>query len=234
MKEPIERKSDPTPVMDVSWVAGLLAMTMVAMTLFFAQPIACTAIITLCALLSLHRFHTVPDLRAGLVGCVCGPLAECAATAADLWRYSHPQIGGLPLWALPMWWLFPVCTRRLALAFGGEPRESLLLRPLLAMGLEILWLCRWGNGSPGLALLGIIVLGALCYGRSWSRADSVAVVCCGCLGPFAEVIPIHAGAFQYARGDLLGMPVWLAPGYALFGIGLLRLAAALRFLKPED
>ena len=227
MNDSVERTPGRTRVMDVACVAGLLALTMVAMTLLYAQPIACTAMIALCALLSVHRFRTVPDLRAGLVGCVCGPLAEWAATGAGLWRYSHPQIHGLPLWTLPMWWLFPVCTRRLALAFGGEPRESFFLRPLLVMGLEILWLCWWGNASPGLALLGILILGGLCFGRSWSRADTVALVCCGCVGPFAEFIPIRAGAFHYVRGDLFGMPIWLAPGYALFGIGLLRFAAAL-------
>ena len=52
------------------------------------------------------------------------------------------------------------------------------------------------------------------------------------LGPACEAMPVAAGAWAYARPDLLGMPVWLPLAYALFA--LLVAQASLSLLHPPD
>jgi hypothetical protein len=44
------------------------------------------------------------------------------------------------------------------------------------------------------------------------------------LGPFAEIISIHFGVWQYANPTLLGIPVWLPLGWG-FGIVFMKRVA---------
>jgi hypothetical protein len=40
----------------------------------------------------------------------------------------------------------------------------------------------------------------------------------GLLGPICEALPIAAGAWTYANPEVLGMPGWLSPAYAVFAV----------------
>ena len=67
--------------------------------------------------------------------------------------------------------------------------------------------------------------------RSRPEKSTVILLAAGAvLGPACEALPVAAGAWTYARPDLLGMPVWLPLAYALFA--LLVAQAGLSLLRP--
>lgn len=211
--------------LDVALVGALLAGAIATMTLLWQRPVAATALITGLAGISLLRFRGRDDRALGLTGLLLGPAAEWAATSAGLWRYAAPQLGPLPLWVLPMWWMFPVAIHRLckALAPEGSFRTG---RPLstLALALAVIaWLCLLGTSRPVVALLGTLGMLALTLRDGWNRAAGIAIALCAVVGPGAELIPIHAGAWSYPSGPLAGLPIWLPTGYAVFGLSLVRL-----------
>ncbi len=227
-----KRSTHPGPMLDATWIGLLLAATIGAMTFCFDSPRTCTALITSLACLSLLRFHERADLAAGIAGLILGPMAEFAATSAGLWEYAHPQWGTLPAWIFPMWWLFPVATRRLTGLAGADPPARGPALALGVMAVEIAWLCTWGNTQPLLASAGLLVLAAALLAPARSRADAVAMVCCGGVGPLAELIPMQVGAFSYPAGGWFGLPPWLPLGYAVFGLALLRVGAAFPLRLP--
>jgi uncharacterized membrane protein YoaT (DUF817 family) len=199
-----------------------------AMTLGYRHAVPTTAIIAVIAAASTITWHARTDLFLSVTAVVIGPLAEIAAIRTGLWQYANPSFAGLPLWTLPMWWIYPVAVVRLVEAItGSRPRPRSLGFSAAMMILSVAWLCAFGAASPRLAVIGTIIMIAAIHRRHRSRVDIASLVVCGVIGPIAELLPVTAGAWSYANGQVLGLPIWLLPGYAAFGTALIHTGLAI-------
>lgn len=213
---------------DLFFIATLLAVAIVTLTYGYERPLLTTLIITTLAATTLWPWHGRQDVILGTTGLLVGPFVEWLATGCGLWTYATPSVAGLPLWVLPMWWIYPLAVTRLATAFTGHSASPGSLRlSITTIAAVVGWLCIFGVERPLLALLGTLVLLAAHLYRHHRAIDGVTLVVCGLIGPGAELFPVMAGAWTYPAGPLLGLPLWLPTGYGVFGVALIQLGLSL-------
>lgn len=213
---------------DAIVVAMLLAAVISALSFGYSSPLGTTAFVSTCAVLSLLVWRSGDDLALGVSGLIFGPAIEWAATSSGLWRYAAPSIAGLPLWVLPMWWIYPVAVTRLVRAVTGQRlRPSSGWFAVALMGLLVPWLCLFGQRQAGVALAGTVVLLSVFLYRHHSRMDVAALVICGVIGPAVELLPVGMGAWSHADTGWLGLPIWLPSGYGVFGVALIHAGLSL-------
>lgn len=202
-------------------IAGvaLLITVIAALSSATLNPLFATIVITAAAATTLLLWRATQDVVLGMIGMVVGPFTEWAATSNGLWAYTIPSVAGLPLWVVPMWWIYPVTVARLIAAIVGKPPQpsSLVLVAALVL-IEVPMLCAFGNSRPLLALSGTLIMLAIFLRRHHAPVDIVTLVICGVIGPLAELIPVQMGVWSYA--DSSSLPIWLPTGYGIFGAAL--------------
>jgi uncharacterized membrane protein YoaT (DUF817 family) len=204
---------------DLTAGVALLIVVIAALSSATATPLLSTIVIAAAAALTLVVWRTTQDVVLGVTGMVLGPLTEIAATSSGLWQYAAPSIAGLPLWVVPMWWIYPVTVARLIGAVTGRaPQPASLLFVAALVLIEVPMLCAFGNSRPVLALIGTLIMLAIFLRRHHTRVDVVTLVICGVIGPIAELIPVQMGVWSYAGERSL--PLWLPTGYGVFGAAL--------------
>lgn len=225
---PVELARASTRKRDAIIVALLALGAMVAIASFYRNTLLCFGVITVLALVSASIWRSRSDRILCLTGLCLGVPTEALATSSGLWTYSHPDIGTLPLWTAPMWWMFPIAVTRLVhAAFGQEMPSRPARTSAVAIALLVPWLCLIGPTRPGVALLGTVAVLAFLFSRGVSRPELGALVIGGLLGPIVELVPVRLGAWHYPVGGPLGLPIWLLPGYGAFGLALVRLGIRL-------
>ena len=79
------------------------------------------------------------------------------------------------------------------------------------------------NMKKGISLLLIITY--VFANHFWhGKHDIIFFISGGVLGPFAEIIAIHFGVWQYTNPDFLGIPMWLPLAWGFVSVMLLRIA----------
>lgn len=91
--------------------------------------------------------------------------------------------------------------------------------PLVAAGL--------GARTAGIAIAWIAVALQLALVR-FRRADVLTMLAAAALGVVGESLLVHAGLFAFTRADVLGVPLWLAPSWALLGVSFAYVLVRLR------
>jgi hypothetical protein len=213
---------------DQLMVAALLVVVIVSLSAGYPAPLRTTAVVTFAAALTLAIWNSRDDVALGITGMIVGPVIEMAATSSALWHYSSPSVGGVPIWVVPMWWIYPVTVARLIRSINGCPiavRSSTFAIAVILI--EVPWLCVFGVHRPLVAFSGVIMLLCVWVWHRHSLNDVIALVICGLLGPGAELIPVRMGAWAYPDGPLFGLPLWLPAGYGVFGAALIQLGLSL-------
>lgn len=209
--------------------AVLLVVVIAALSLGHGEPLRLTVFFAAVASATLLVWRRRQDVVLGLVGVAIGPLTELAATSSGLWTYRTVSIAGLPLWVVPMWWIYTVTVARLVRAVASDeprPRSAGLAVALIAI--EVPWLCAFGNTRPVVALLGTLILLAVFLQRRRPQAvDLVTLLICGAIGPAAELIPVSVGAWGYGDPVRSALPIWLPSGYGVFGAALVHIGLAI-------
>lgn len=209
-------------------VVALFVTVIVALSYGYGSPMRTAALLATVVGLTLTVWNKREDMALGAIGIIAGPLIELAATASGLWQYTSPTFARLPLWVIPMWWIYSVTVARLIRSLTGEPiaaRSTVMAAGLITV--EVPWLCAFGVSRPLVALTGVIVLLALFLSRHRTPNDAIALIVCGLIGPAAELIPVQMRAWIYPAGPLFGLPLWLPAGYGVFGAALIHLGVAL-------
>lgn len=220
---------------DLALVAVLLALAIAALSYRHANPAVTTIFVSGLAASTLLAWRTRQDLILGTTGLVVGPLVELAATACGLWTYASPSVAGLPLWVLPMWWIYPQAVTRVVGALTGcqpipgSPRFSVTL-----IAIAVFLLCAFGVVQPTVAFIGTLLLLGIFLRRHRTVVDVMTLVVCGVIGPGAELLPVSMGAWHYPAGPVFGLPVWLPTGYGVFGAALIHLGLALAVRTPRS
>jgi uncharacterized membrane protein YoaT (DUF817 family) len=213
---------------DLAVVAVLLALAIPALSYGHANTAATTIIVSGLAASTLLVWRTRQDVILGTTGLVVGPLVELAATACGLWTYSSPSVAGLPLWVLPMWWIYPQAVTRVVAAMAGRgPIPASMRFSVGLIFIVVSLLCALGMVWPTVAFVGTLILLGTFLRRHHTPVDVITLVVCGVIGPGAEWLPVSMGAWRYPDGPLFGLPVWLPTGYGVFGAALIHLALAL-------
>ncbi|MBI5496838.1 MAG: hypothetical protein HY904_17625 [Deltaproteobacteria bacterium] len=215
---------------DVLHVALLILLAVGGLTLAFRTPNAAGLLLFTVVALALWRWHQPLDFLLAGIGVVVGPTLEYFATATGLWTYPYPSLGRLPLWVFALWPAFPVCLVRLTFALvppDGKHRRHLALEVgagLAVLALEIPLLCTFGTAQPAWTLAGTVVLLAPIAFLMRGVHAALMLLISGIVGPLCESLPVAMGAWGYPNPDILGLPMWLPTGYALFGFAMVRLA----------
>lgn len=235
----VSAATPPTRVATLLQALGITAAAVTSVFTTFRTP-PLTALLSLALLgIALRLWKQRVFMLISACGFVLGSLLEYVATASGLWIYSATSFGRLPLWVFTLWPVVPLCTlqltRAIAPASAAPPNERPLASVLVglsAVTLVIVLLPTHGNEHP-LACVALTSLGLVALVLA-NRTPQTAVMLllAGVVGPLAETLPIFFGAWSYPQGTLLGMPIWLPPGWALFGFGLVKLASGLDGLIP--
>lgn len=195
--------------------------------LLFRWPAVCAVLMAALFVATLRTWREGRDLGVALAGCVCGVTLELAATGAGLWQYTFPSVAGLPAWVPLLWPTFCIGLPRLAETItGGAPstrgaRATLIGLAILAV--EIPVLAVFGNTHPSLLTWGLLVLGVTAFLLAPSRRLLVVLMAGAGFGFACESLPVLLGIWTYPAFGASGMPPWLAPGYAVFGLGVVHL-----------
>lgn len=168
-----------------------------------------------------------PHLTAGRVAC----LFAAGAVGLTLLDGLHTHTGTIrypaPLLWRAAWWVPLSFGAGLAAggtlyafghhALGGRrapPGWSELLAGLLAfVGLYALTGLHAGPAATTLAALAAAALGLFAW-LDRTRAGAALTLVAVVVGPLIEAAYVRLGAFDYARPDLLGVPLWLPALYA--------------------
>lgn len=73
--------------------------------------------------------------------------------------------------------------------------------------------------------LSVLLIGSLMVSRS--KQIVVLAILGAVLGPMAEIVAVHSGAWSYALADVLGVPFWLFPLWGLAGVYIAQMAQLL-------
>jgi uncharacterized membrane protein YoaT (DUF817 family) len=204
-------------VSDLLVVVVLLGAAIACISLTYASTWVCLGWMSVLMMVTIWRWHAPRDVVLGLTGVLCGPTMEVLATHSGLWTYAHPDVSTLPLWIVPMWWMFPVSVVCLVRAvIGNAPSGGNLRVGACLILVETPWLCVLGNTHPRVAFVGTLAMLAVVLRRS-TVADLTTLFWCGVIGPAVEMIPVGMGAWSYPQTPLAGLPLWLPTGYGVFG-----------------
>lgn len=176
-------------------------------------------------------FHKKEDLVFYITGAVLGPTGEIICIFFGVWIYNNPLFLGIPLW-LPLLWgfVFLMARRIRDVVFKMEHikihyqshhrvkgfKKFLLFDFLIYLLLIIVIINIWQNNLLlfiALSLIMILLLINFHY-----KEDIFFILIVGILGPIAEIICIHYGAWAYGNPSFLGIPAWLPVGYGLFAV----------------
>jgi len=208
---------------DLLLIAALVVYAVSAIVFFWRQPYL-LVLLLLPAPLALAARLGPSGLAIAAAGALIGPLTEAACVAGGLWSYA--ETGGLlliPPWLLVIWACFPTALWLIARGFQEEvamPGRSLFAFCLAGIVLEIALFLTLSH-SLLLILAAFLLLTAaiiLAVPRA-ERGTALILMAAGAvLGPVCEALPVAAGAWSYARPDVMGMPFWLPLAYALFAV----------------
>lgn len=95
----------------------------------------------------------------------------------------------------------------------------------------LLWLgivgCTAAFWSRPLLLTGILASGSIGLLAAWRGRREWLMYACGfVLGPVGEIVAVRGGAWSYSGAAWL-IPLWLAPGWGMAAVVLLKLAEAI-------
>lgn len=186
---------------------------------------------------STRRWNARADLVVAATALVAGLSLELLATGAGLWRYTHPSFAGVPAWVLTLWPLFMIGLPRLAQLLAPSETGALARWPasltlgLGGLGLMFGLLATLARARPGVLALALAVLaGAVLLAAPSRRAVLMLLISAG-FGAVCEALPVRLGIWSYPDAD--GLPVWLVPGYAVFGLAVVHLAHGLDGVLEE-
>lgn len=215
---------------DVLHTALLIALAVSGVCFTYTTPALTAALMAAVLAVALWRWHEPLDFLLAASGFMFGPVMEFFATQSGLWHYPYPSVGTLPAWVFTLWPAFPIPLVRLTHALlppAGPSRVKPLTELALGLGIllvEIPLLCLLGTDHAGVATAGTVLMLVPAFVLVRSPQAGLMLFISGVIGPFCESFPIMAGAWSYPHPFLLGMPMWLPTGYALFGFALVRVA----------
>ena len=232
MPEDLPRPGPKASRFDLALIAALVLYAVSAIVSFWERPFL-LALLLLPAPLALAARLGPSALSVAAAGAVIGPLTEMACVWGGLWSYA--ETGGLPLippWLLVIWACFPTALWLIARSLLGEiPQAQPGTLPLALAGIALqiaLFLALSENTL--LVICAALLLAGAAFRARPEKSTVILLAAGAVLGPACEALPVAAGAWTYARPDLLGMPVWLPLAYALFA--LLVAQASLALLRP--
>ena len=156
-----------------------------------------------------------------------------ACVWGGLWSYA--ETGGLPLippWLIVIWACFPTALWLIVRSLLGEmpqARPGTLPLALAGIALQIALFLTLSENRL-LVICAALLLAGAAFGARPEKSTVILLAAGAVLGPVCEALPVAAGAWAYARPDLMGMPAWLPLAYALFA--LLVAQAGLSLLRP--
>ena len=213
---------------NVGYVVAIYAVALAVIATLHSHTLICFAALASLVGLCLLRWHERRDLILGFTGCILGPAVEWLAVQSNLWTYAHSDLGGLPLWTIPMWWMFPVTATKLIEAAAGQSgRDGGLLESVAMVAAVVPAMCVWGNTRPMLAFLVTIVLAAAYFLRHRTPYGVVPIIVCALMGTAAEISLVAIAAWKYPASAMFGVPLWLPLGYSAFGTGLIGVGLAI-------
>ncbi|MEW5852603.1 MAG: hypothetical protein AB2A00_27715 [Myxococcota bacterium] len=218
---------------DILYIALLIVLAVGGVCLTFPTPAICALTMAMVGGLALWRWHTPQDVLLAVSGIVFGPTLEFFATTTGLWAYPHTSFGTLPAWVFALWPVFPLCLVRLTHALLPPDGESRMRAGWeLGLGLAILaaeipLLCALGTSQPMVTTIGTAVMLAAAFVLARSPQAGLMLAISGIVGPVCESLPVALGAWGYPNPHILGLPMWLPTGYALFGFAVVRVAFGL-------
>ena len=209
---------------NVGYVLAVYALALAAIAAFHTQTLICLAALSSLVCLCALRWRQRRDLILGFTGSILGPAVEWFAVQSNLWTYAHPDFGGLPLWTIPMWWMFPVTAVKLIEAATGPTRSDVLIAESAAMvGAVVPTICLWGNTRPALAFLITVLFAGVYLVRHRTRCAAATIMVCALMGTAAEIFLVATAAWKYPASAMFGVPLWLPLGYSAFGAGMIGL-----------
>jgi len=208
------------PLQDLFLIAALVVYAVLAILAFWNRPyhlffLLLPAPATLLSRLGREFFAVAA------AGAILGPITEAACVLGGLWSYA--ERGGLPLipiWLLAIWACFPTALWLIVRSFQGSipaARPGTLSLAAAGIALEvIIFVSLQKNLVLLIAFCLLLAAGAL---AAWPKKSTATLMAAGgILGPACEALPVAAGAWNYSRADLWGMPLWLPLAYALFAV----------------
>lgn len=223
MPEDPFQSSPRSNLFDLLLIAALVVYAVSAIVLFWRQPYL-LALLLLPAPLALGVRLGPSGPAIAAAGALIGPLTEAACVAGGLWSYA--ETGGLlliPPWLLVIWACFPTALWLIARSLLGKvpsPERGALSFCLVGIGLEIALFLLFSHSLPLIITAALLLAAAiiLVVPRA-DRGTALILMAAGAvLGPVCETLPVAAGAWSYARPDVMGMPLWLPLAYALFAV----------------
>lgn len=199
----------------------------------------CAAIFVALLLHTTRLWQTRGDWYVAGVGLVSGALLEIVATDAGLWTYSHPSFASVPAWSFVLWPTFMIGLPRLAEALA--PTHASALAPsgrAISIGLalitaEIALLSMTGNAHPSATTVAVLALGIMAIAAAPSWRAVLIVMIGAVFGMACETWPVRLGIWTYPAFGPMGMPPWLAPGYAVFGLAVVHLGQGLASFRSS-
>lgn len=212
--------SIPSRHLDLALIAVLVFYAVSIIISFWQRPFI-LALLLLPAPLALVARLGPSALAIAAAGAIIGPLTEMACVFGGLWSYANT--GGLPLippWLFVIWACFPTALWLIVRSFLGaipQPRPGALLLALAGIAVQIVLFVALSEDTLQVVAAALIL--AVAAVLVWPGKSTVILMAAGSLlGPACEAMPVAAGAWSYARQDILGMPVWLPLAYALFSV----------------
>ncbi len=206
----------------------------------FRWPIAAAAVFAVLLAHTLHVWNRRSDRFVAVAAVFCGLALELPATGTGLWQYAHTTLAGLPAWVPMLWPVYMLGLPHLAATVVPGP-DGPLARPRIAVVLGVaiviavvLLLAGFGNRYPILVTFALVIVGAIALAVAPSRRTMVVLLTSAAFGFVCESLPVRLGIWSYPAFGLSAMPPWLAPGYALFGLGTVYLGQGLDGLLRRD
>ena len=226
-------KSLLSRVLDATTVMLVFAAALVGIDSFHDRTPVCFTILAILAVFCAARWPEPRHRILGMAGAIIGPLVEWLAIRSELWTYRHSDFFGLPLWTVPMWWMFPVAVVRIVELFTHRSISPPALQlSLLCIAAVVPAMCLLGNSSPLLAFAVTVILGAYYLYRRTLR-DLPLLIICALIGASAEIFMVAINAWSYPASAAFGLPIWLPTGYSVFGAGLVGLGLGLDRLRTK-
>jgi len=205
---------------DLLLIAALVVYAVLAILAFWNRPYHLFFLLLPAPAALLSRLGR-EFIAVAAAGAVLGPITEAACVLGGLWSYA--ERGGLPLipiWLLAIWACFPTALWLIVRSFQGSipaARPGTLSLAVAGIALEVILFVSLQKNLLVLIFFSLLLAaGALAFRPEGSTAILMAAG--AILGPACETLPVAAGAWNYYRADLWGMPLWLPLAYALFAV----------------